>query len=233
MTMKRWTEDELKKISDTLEGNGAEDSIRWAVENFCPDLALACSFGAEDVALVDMLVKINPTVKIFYLDTDILFKETYEVKDKLIKKYGISPARYGPSITLKDQARIHGDKLWATNPDLCCKIRKLEPLISALKGLKCWITGIRREQAATRANARIVEWDNKFNLVKINPLVKWTTKDVWKYIHKYNVPYNTLYDKGYPSIGCEPCTRPVKPGEDERSGRWAGFQKTECGLHNK
>lgn len=231
MTAMVWTEDKLKNASDTLEGKGAEDAVRWALENFCPDLALACSFGAEDVALVDMLAKINPTVKIFYLDTDLLFKETYEVRDKLIKKYGISPIRHSPALTLQEQAKIYGDKLWAVNPDLCCKIRKIDPLIAALKGLKCWITGIRREQAATRANARVVEWDNKFSLVKVNPLVKWTNKDVWNYIYKNDVPYNVLHDKGYLSIGCESCTRPVKPGEDERSGRWTGFQKTECGLH--
>lgn len=233
MTTNVWTEEELKKASDMLEDKSAEDAIRWAAENFYPELTLACSFGAEDVALVDMLTRINPTVRIFYLDTDLLFKETYEVRDRLIKRYGISPIRYGSAMTLKEQAKTHGDKLWAKNPDLCCKIRKIEPLILALKGLKCWITGIRRDQAPTRANARVVEWDNKFKLVKVNPLVKWTNKDVWDYIHKHDVPYNILHDKGYPSIGCEPCTRPVKQGEDPRAGRWSGFQKTECGLHNK
>lgn len=231
MTTKTWTEDELKNTSDALEGKRAEDAVRWAVGNFYPELALACSFGAEDVALVDMLTRVNPKVRIFYLDTDLLFKETYEVRDRLIKRYGISPIRYASAMTLNEQAKVHGDKLWASNPDLCCKMRKIEPLLAALKGLKCWITGIRREQSATRANARIVEWDNKFNLVKVNPLVKWTNKDVWDYIHKHHVPYNILHDKGYPSIGCKPCTRAVKPGEDERAGRWAGFQKTECGLH--
>ncbi|MBI5286258.1 MAG: phosphoadenylyl-sulfate reductase, partial [Deltaproteobacteria bacterium] len=135
--------------------------------------------------------------------------------------------------TLEGQARVHGDKLWATNPDLCCKIRKIEPLVEALKGLRCWITGIRREQAPTRANTQVVEWDNKFNLVKVSPLVRWTNKDVWDYIHRNDVPYNILHDKNYPSIGCEPCTKPVKPGEDPRAGRWAGQEKTECGLHKE
>lgn len=231
MSTKVWGENELKEVSNRLEGKGPEDAIRWAVENFYPDMALACSFGAEDVSLVDMLTRINPRVKIFYLDTGLLFKETYEVRDRLIKRYGIAPIQYRSSMTLEEQAKVHGDRLWVKNPDLCCKIRKVEPLIEALKGLRCWITGIRREQAPTRANAQVVEWDMKFNLTKVNPLVKWTNKDVWDYIHRHNVPYNILHDKDYPSIGCEPCTKPVKPGEDPRSGRWAGFQKTECGLH--
>lgn len=231
MTTKVWKEEELKEISNGLEGKDPEDAIRWAIAHFYPDLALACSFGPEDVCLVDMQTKINLSVKIFYLDTDLLFKETYDVRDRLIKKYGISPIQYRPAITLEEQAKTHGDKLWAANPDLCCKIRKIEPLMEALKGLKCWITGIRREQAPTRANAQVVEWDKKFNMVKVNPLVSWTIKDVWNYIHKHDVPYNILHDRNYPSIGCAPCTKPVKSGEDPRAGRWAGFQKTECGLH--
>lgn len=229
---KAWTEEELKKVSDSLEGKAPEEAIKWAVENFATkDLSLACSFGAEDVALVDMLVKIKPDARIFYLDTDLLFKESHEVKEKLMERYGIKLDRYGAKTTLEEMAAEFGPELWKSEPDKCCNIRKMVPLAEALSGLRCWITGIRRDQAPTRANAPVVSWDAKFGLVKVNPLVRWTSKDVWDYITKNKVPYCTLHDKNYPSIGCEPCTRPVMPGEDPRAGRWAGFQKTECGLH--
>lgn len=229
---KIWTESELKNISEGLEGKAPEEAIRWAVENFeTKELSLACSFGAEDVVLVDMLIKIKPDARIFYLDTDLLFKETAEVMERIIQKYGVTPERYGAKSTLEEMEREFGPELWKKEPDRCCDIRKMVPLAEALSNLRCWITGIRRDQAPTRANAPIVSWDAKFGLVKVNPLVKWTTKDVWDYITKNNVPYNTLHDRNFPSIGCEPCTRPVAPGEDPRAGRWAGFQKTECGLH--
>ncbi len=232
MSTKTWTEEELKKVSDSLEGKEPEAAIRWVVENFdTRDFSLACSFGAEDVALVDMLVRIRPDARIFYLDTGLLFKESLEVKDRLAKKYRIKPERFGPRTTLEEMAKEHGPELWKREPDKCCDIRKMVPLAEALSGLKAWITGIRRDQAPTRANAPVVGWDAKFKLVKINPLVRWTSDDVWNYIRKNDVPYNVLHDNNYPSIGCEPCTKQVKPGEDPRAGRWAGFQKTECGLH--
>ena len=205
---KVWTESELKNISESLEGKAPEEAVRWAVENFGKkELSLACSFGAEDVVLVDMLVKIKPDARIFYLDTDLLFKETHEVLERIKSRYGVAPERYGAKSTLEQMEKDLGPELWKRQPDKC------------------------RDQAPTRANAPVVSWDGKFGLVKVNPLVRWTTKDVWDYITKNNVPYCTLHDKNFPSIGCEPCTRPVAPGEDPRAGRWAGFQKTECGLH--
>lgn len=229
---RKWTDEELKKVSESLEGKAPEEAVRWAVENFSTsDLSLACSFGAEDVALVDMLVKIKPDARIFYLDTGLLFKESLEVRDRLVEKYGIRPERYGAKSTLEEMAAEHGPELWKSQPDKCCDIRKMVPLAEALSDLKCWITGIRRDQAPTRANAPVVSWDAKFGLVKVNPLVRWTSEDVWSYIKANGVPYNVLHDQNYPSIGCEPCTKPVQPGEDPRAGRWAGFQKTECGLH--
>lgn len=229
---KTWTESELKNISESLEGKAPEEAIRWAFENFeTKEMSLACSLGAEDVVLVDMLVKIKPDARIFYLDTDLLFKETHEVLEKIKERYGVSPERYGAKRSLAEMEQEFGPELWKKEPDKCCDIRKMVPLAEALSNLRCWITGIRRDQAPTRANAPVVSWDAKFGLVKVNPLVRWTTKDVWDYITKNNVPYCTLHDKNYPSIGCEPCTRPVAPGEDPRAGRWAGFQKTECGLH--
>jgi len=136
-----------------------------------------------------------------------------------------------PALTVADQARLYGDDLWRLRPDLCCQIRKVQPLVTMLGALDAWITGIRREQAPTRANGGVVEWDCKFGLVKVNPLARWTSADVWKYIAENDVPYNPLHDRGYPSIGCRYCTRPVDPGEPPRAGRWSGSDKTECGLH--
>jgi len=234
MSGKKWTEEELKEVSAELEDKGPQEAIKWAVENFeTQELSLACSFGAEDVALVDMLVKIKPDARIFYLDTNKLFKETYDVMEALKARYNIKPEKYCTKMTLEEQAEEFGPELWAKDPKKCCDIRKIKPLREALSNLSAWITGIRRDQAPARANAPVVSWDGMFNLVKINPLVKWTSEDVWDYIRANDVPYNELHDKNYPSIGCEPCTNEVKPGEDPRAGRWAGFKKTECGLHEK
>ncbi len=228
---KVWTEEELKKVSDSLEGKSPQEVLKWALDNFHPNISLACSFGAEDVVLVDMLTKIRKDARIFYLDTGLLFKETYDVIERVKEKYGIQPEKYESELTLEEMEAKYGPKLWETNPDECCRIRKVLPLEAALKDLKAWITGIRREQSPTRANAPVVTWDKKFGLVKINPLVAWKYDDVWNYIKENDVPYNVLHDQNYPSIGCEPCTRPVRPGEDPRAGRWAGKAKTECGLH--
>ncbi len=234
MAVKKWSEEELKEVSAELEDKGPQAAIQWAVDNFeRQDLSLACSFGAEDVALVDMLVKIKPDARIFYLDTNKLFKETIDVMERLKEKYHINPEKYCTKMSLEEQAEKFGPELWKKDPKQCCDIRKIKPLREALSGLSAWITGIRRDQAPARANAPVVGWDSMFNLVKINPLVKWTSDDVWDYIRANDVPYNVLHDRNYPSIGCEPCTNEVKPGEDPRAGRWAGFKKTECGLHDK
>ncbi len=233
MANKVWTEEELNRLAQEFEEKTPQEILEWAIKEFHPNIAFACSFGAEDVALVDMIVKINPETRIFYLDTNLLFKETYETIERVKERYRISPVKYSPALTLEEQAERYGDKLWEKDPNLCCKLRKVEPLKEALKDLAAWITGIRREQSPTRANAKTVEWDKNFGLVKVNPIVRWTTKDVWDYIMEHKVPYNPLHDRNYPSIGCEPCTRPVKPGEDPRAGRWAGFQKKECGLHGE
>ncbi|GAB6934017.1 phosphoadenylyl-sulfate reductase [Calditerricola satsumensis] len=226
-----WTPEGISKLADWWEEKTPQELLALAVERFGTKVALACSFGAEDVVLVDMLVKINPEVPIFYLDTDKHFRETYETRDRMAARYGISFVQVKPALTLEEQAARYGDRLWERDPNLCCNLRKVEPLKAFLRDFDAWITGIRREQAPTRANARKVEWDAKFGVVKFNPLADWTFKDVWRYIHENDVPYNPLHDRGYPSIGCECCTRPVRPGEDFRAGRWAGFNKTECGLH--
>jgi phosphoadenosine phosphosulfate reductase len=220
----------VNSASREFEDRTPEDLLSWAVDQF-PRITLACSFGAEDVVLVDMLTKISPTTDIFYLDTHLHFKETYETRDRLEEKYGIRFIQVEPKLSLEQQAELHGEELWKVDPNQCCGIRKVDPLTGILGKYDAWITGIRRDQAPTRANARKVEYDVKFGLIKFNPLASWTSDDVWNYIREHDLIYNPLHDQNYPSIGCEKCTRPVLPGEDPRAGRWSGFEKTECGLH--
>ena len=233
-TVNRPTDEALKKLGDSFESKSPQELLAYALGQYFPNIILACSFGSEDVVLVDMIQKINPRTKLFYLDTDFLFAETHEVKDRLIAKYGLRPeqvVQMKSLLTPEQQAAQHGDALWSRNPDQCCQLRKIEPLTRVLGGYAAWITGIRRDQATTRANAGLVEWDQKFQLVKFNPLARWKSEDVWAYIKTHEVPYNELHDRHYPSIGCTHCTAPVMPGEDPRSGRWKNFAKTECGLH--
>ena len=207
--------------------------LDWAVRKFGDKLTLACSFGAEDVVLVDALQRIpgGGKVDMFYLDTHLHFPETYETRDRLEKRYGITFKRVTPELSLEEQHASYGPALWRKDPNQCCYIRKVQPLEKTLAGSDAWITGIRREQSPTRKSAEIVETDERFGLTKLNPLAHWSSDDVWEYIEDYDVPYNPLHDEQYPSIGCAPCTNPVMEGDDPRSGRWSGFQKTECGLH--
>ncbi|MED3498581.1 phosphoadenylyl-sulfate reductase [Brevibacillus agri] len=227
----RMADEELQVWAYRMEAKSPQDVLVLAVEHFAGNLVLASSFGAEDVVLIDMLHKLAPTIPVFYLDTNKHFPETYETRDKLKERYQTKFIQVLPQMTLAEQEKSHGDKLWETDPNLCCQIRKVEPLTRVLSGYDAWITGIRRDQAPTRANAKKVEWDDKFKLVKFNPLADWTMDQVWAYIHANDVPYNPLHDRNYPSIGCSVCTRPVQSGQDPRAGRWAGFDKTECGLH--
>lgn len=220
----------INKAAEEFEKQGPEALIKWAVETF-PNITLACSFGAEDVVLVDMLQKISPKSDIFYLDTHLHFQETYETRDRMEAHYGLKFVTAETSLTLEQQAEQYGEELWKSDPNKCCNLRKVDPLTTILGKYDAWITGIRRDQAPTRANAKKVEYDVKFGLVKFNPLADWTSEDVWNYIKSNNIIYNPLHDNHYPSIGCEKCTRQVMPGEDPRAGRWSGTDKTECGLH--
>lgn len=222
---------DLQARSREFETATPHEVLRWGLERYKGGITLACSLGAEDVVLAEMVGRIDRATPIFYLDTDYLFPETFEVRDRLKAKYGLNFVAVKPAITVEEQAAQHGVDLFGRQPDLCCKIRKVDPLRRHLGGYRAWITGIRRDQAPTRANAGLVEWDKMFNLVKFNPLARWTWEDVWAYIKANDVPYNVLHDRNYPSIGCQPCTRQVQPGEDPRAGRWANFAKKECGLH--
>ncbi|USG64297.1 phosphoadenylyl-sulfate reductase [Brevibacillus ruminantium] len=227
----RFSREELNLTAYRLENKQPQDVIAWGVEQFGTDIILASSFGAEDVVLIDMLHQLAPQTPIFYLDTGKHFPETLETKDRLEERYGMSFIQVLPKLSLEEQEAAYGEKLWEREPNLCCQLRKVEPLTEILSKYSAWITGIRREQAPTRANAKKVEWDEKFQLVKLNPLADWTREQVWSYIRTNDVIYNPLHDRHYPSIGCSVCTRPVAPGEDPRAGRWSGFDKTECGLH--
>ncbi len=226
--------DELQELRQRLEGKSPQDVLGYALEQYFPNIVLACSFGPEDVVLWDMMYQINPKASLFYLDTDFLFKETHDVRERIVAKYNLAPEQLiemKPEFTPEQQAEKFGDRLWLRQPDQCCKMRKIEPLTRVLKNYTAWVTGIRRDQAQTRANAGLVEWDGKFELVKFNPLAAWTNEDVWVYIKANDVSYNVLHDQNYPSIGCTHCTAQVKPGEGPRSGRWQNSEKTECGLH--
>jgi phosphoadenosine phosphosulfate reductase len=226
--------DELAGLNQALENQTPQKVLETALETYGSEIILACSFGAEDVALVDMMLRINPRSALFYLDTDFLFPETHAVRDRIIAHYQLADDQIihmKSALSPTEQAAQHGEALWLRNPDLCCQLRKIEPLTQILRRYAAWITGIRRDQSPTRAQAGLVEWDAKFGLVKFNPLAAWSWDQVWEYIRTHNVPYNELHDQHFPSIGCTHCTAPVRPGDDPRSGRWKSSTKTECGLH--
>jgi len=223
-----------------LESKSPQEVLRWAVDHFHPRIALASSFGAEDVAIIDMLVKINPKARIFTLDTGRLNQETYDVMDKIREKYHVSIEVMFPKAEAVEQmVREKGLNLFYQSIDnrkLCCGIRKVEPLNRALATVDAWITGLRRDQVVTRTAVKKVEIDETHGgIVKINPLADWTWEQTLDYVKQHGVPYNVLHDRGYPSIGCAPCTRAIKPGEDFRAGRWwwERPEQKECGLHVK
>jgi phosphoadenylyl-sulfate reductase (thioredoxin) len=207
------------------EGTDAGEVLAWAVERFGSRLTCAVSLGVEDCVLISLAAHRGLKLHFFSLDTGVLFPETYALWKQVEQRYGIALEAVKPVEVV--------DRLWEREPDRCCQLRKVEPLKRHLAKYEAWVTGIRREQSKDRANATSVEADTKFGLTKVNPLVAWTSKDVWKYVHAHDVPYNPLHDRGYPSIGCMPCTSAVAPGEDPRAGRWRGTEKTECGLHSK
>jgi thioredoxin-dependent adenylylsulfate APS reductase len=213
-----------------LEGEPPLAILRWAVTH-AGRVTFATGFGAEGCVLIDLIAREKLPIDLFTLDTGLLFSETYALWRELEGRYGVTIRAVRPEQTVDEQAAAHGASLWRREPDRCCELRKIQPLRAALAGFDSWITAIRRDQTPDRANAAVVEHDRKFGLVKLNPLVAWTRDDVWGHIYAHDVPYNSLHDRGYPSIGCEPCTSAVVPGEDLRAGRWRGARKTECGLH--
>jgi phosphoadenosine phosphosulfate reductase len=229
---------QLDELNSMYCDKSAEEVLKWTLDNLHPNVALASSFGAEDVVLIDMLTKINQEARIFTLDTGRLNQETYDVMDNLRSKYKIKfEVMFPNQDDVEAMVREHGMNLFyrsQANRKLCCGIRKVSPLTKILSTLEGWITGIRGDQTQNRADANKFEIDNQFGgILKANPLIDWTWDQVWDYIRANKVPYNKLHDKGYPSIGCEPCTRAVKEGEDLRAGRWWWENESdkECGLH--
>jgi phosphoadenosine phosphosulfate reductase len=208
-----------------------QELLTWAAECWGDRMALSCSFGGPaGMVLLDMIVKIAPETPVLYIDTGLLFGETHHLIAQVRARYGIEPVAVRPARTVAQQAEDHGPALWQRDPDRCCHLRKVQPLAEALAPFDAWITGVRRGDSATRAQTALIEWSTKYELVKLNPLAFWSEHDVWRYIYAHDVPYNPLLDRGYRSLGCSTCTR-LPSGDDPRSGRWAGFSKTECGIH--
>jgi phosphoadenylyl-sulfate reductase (thioredoxin) len=218
----------IAALAEGLEGQPPEAILAAAAERFPGRIALANSFGAEDCLLVDAIARAKLPIRVFTLDTGYLFPETYALWKTLEARYDI--AIEGRTALLPPADPVEPPP-WRNDPDACCHARKVLPLRDALAGLGAWVTGIRRAQTPDRANARVVEWDARFGLVKVNPLAAWTQVEVWDRVRRLSVPTNPLHERGYLSIGCAPCTSPVAPGEDPRAGRWRGREKTECGLH--
>ena len=234
----RLSPQEATRLGDEFESKTPTDVLSWAVETFHPRIALSSSFGAEDVVIIDMLSKVNSGARIFTLDTGRLHQETYDVMDAVRDRYGAKlEVQFPDRAAVEKMVDERGLNLFyesVENRKLCCGVRKVEPLNRALSGLDAWITGLRRDQVQTRATTKKVELDAQHdNIVKVNPIADWTSEMVWSYIRENKVPYNPLHDRGFPSIGCAPCTRAVKAGEDPRAGRWWWETEgvKECGLH--
>jgi phosphoadenosine phosphosulfate reductase len=225
------TPEKIADLQQAAETWTPQHTLAWAFDTFGDGVAISSAFGAEGMVLIDMASRVRKNFRLFTIDTEFLFSETYNLMDRIEEKYGIAVEKVYSVLAPEEQERSHGPALWTRDPDRCCNLRKVEPLRRKLGELKAWIASIRRDQTSARAGAHRVEWDAKFGLVKINPIVDWSSKQVWRYIHDHDVPYNELHNQDYPSIGCTHCTRAVRPGEDPRAGRWPGFAKTECGLH--
>jgi phosphoadenosine phosphosulfate reductase len=224
--------DEWIEANGRLASATPREILDWAVERFYPRLTMATAFGAEGCVLLHLLAEIEPKVRVFNLDTGYQFPETLALREQIAERYGIEVELVCPDATVAEYEASNCGPLFVSNPDQCCYDRKIVPLRRALLGYDAWVTAIRADQSPHRAATSVVGADPKFGLVKINPLLTWSRRDVWAFIVTNKVPYNRLHDRGYASIGCWPCTRAVASGEDERAGRWAGHAKTECGLHS-
>ncbi|MGY4869730.1 MULTISPECIES: phosphoadenylyl-sulfate reductase [Mycolicibacterium] len=218
-----------ERAARDLDGAGAEDLLRWTDENFRGNYIVASNM--QDAVLVDLAAKVRPGVDVLFLDTGYHFAETIGTRDAVAAVYDVNVVNVTPENSVARQDELYGKDLFAREPNECCRMRKVEPLSKALRGYSAWVTGIRRVEAPTRANAPLISWDKAFGLVKINPLAAWTDEDMQNYIDANGVLVNPLVDEGYPSIGCAPCTAKPVDGADPRSGRWAGTGKIECGLH--
>jgi len=223
--------EQIAQLKAAAESWSPERVLAWAFETFGDKVAISTALGTGGMVMIDIASRVRHKFRVFTLDTEFLFPETYSLMDQIESRYEIAIERVYSLMSPEEQGRLHGSALWQRNPDQCCDLRKVEPLRRKLGELQAWITSIRRDQTAERTSAGKIEWDENFGLVKINPIADWSSSKVWQYIREHDVPYNPLHDLNYPSIGCTQCTRAVLPGEDERAGRWSGLAKTECGLH--
>ena len=221
---------DLDAVNRELATATPEAILAWTWREFQPKVILTCSFQHDGVVLAHMLRDIAPEVPVVFVDTGFHFPETLAYRDEIARRFGITLVELQPIMPRAEFAAVHGLDLYARNPDLCCHINKVEPLKRHLPGVRAWINGRRRDQASTRQALRTVE-AFQGDLYKVNPLSTWTSRETFYYMDRHGIPTHPLFDEGYPSIGCAPCTRPVLPGEDERDGRWTGTGKVECGLH--
>ena len=231
-----YDEQQLNAISDTLESATPQEIVRWAIETYSETLTMATAFGPEGCCLLHMIADVRNetglTPDIFNLDTGYQFAETLALRQRIQQRYGLNIRLVSATETTAQMEARLGGQLYKTDPDHCCHLRKVVPLQNAVQGFAAWMTAIRRDQTVQRARAPIVGPETKFpHLVKVNPLANWNKTQVWDYIQQHEIPYNSLHDQGFPSIGCQPCTRAVKAGEDDRAGRWADTPKKECGIH--
>ena len=222
-------EDIVESAANALEGAPTLEVIRWAAATFGDRICLTSSMS--DAALIHLVSKVKPGIDVLFVDTGYHFAETIGTRDAVEAVYPVNVINVTPSRTVQEQESALGPRLFGRNPDLCCHLRKVEPLGRALEGYMAWFSGIRRDETASRRDRRVVEWDRKRGMVKVNPILDWTQEEMDNYIEDNGVLVNPLHYDGYPSIGCAPCTAPVEPGKDPRSGRWAGMGKTECGIH--
>ncbi|MFI0418412.1 phosphoadenylyl-sulfate reductase [Spongiactinospora sp. 9N601] len=222
-------QDIVESAAEFLEGAPAREIIRWAAATFGDRLCLTSSMS--DALLIDLVSRVKPGIDVLFIDTGYHFAETIGTRDAVQQVYDVNLINVQPSRTVEEQERDLGPRLFGRNPDLCCFLRKVEPLNRALEPYHAWISGIRRDEATTRVDTKVVEWDAKRQMVKVNPIAAWSQEDVDNYIADNGVLINPLHYDNYPSIGCAPCTRQVLDGADPRSGRWSGMGKTECGIH--
>ncbi|TDC71266.1 phosphoadenylyl-sulfate reductase [Actinomadura sp. GC306] len=222
-------EDIVESASAALDGAPTLEIIRWAAATFGDRICLTSSMS--DAALIHLVSKVKPGIDVLFVDTGYHFAETIGTRDAVEAVYPVNVVNVTPSRTVEEQEAALGPRLFGRNPDLCCHLRKVEPLGRALEGYMAWFSGIRRDETATRRDRRVVEWDRRRGMVKVNPILDWSQEDMDNYIEDNGVLVNPLHYDGYPSIGCAPCTSPVADGEDPRSGRWAGMGKVECGIH--
>ncbi|BAQ12019.1 phosphoadenosine phosphosulfate reductase [Bacillus sp. OxB-1] len=232
LTFESWEKNSQPAFPADSETKGALEVLEWAYQTYGERLVYACSFGIEGIVLIELISRIKPDAQIVFLDTGYHFKETLETIEKVKKRYpSLRIQMQNPDITVEEQDREYGEDLFKTNPNKCCELRKIIPLQKAIAPSVAWISGLRREQSDTRKNTEYLNLDNRFQKVKVCPLIHWTWKEVWRFVADNDLDYNALHDQGYPSIGCAPCTNRAFSEEDLRSGRWSGTGKTECGLH--